>query len=163
MLTLSLEVPASLDAIDSTEFPWQDYQTRVIGACEILSRTDCRVRMGGFGKADWRLDVAYDLSTIIEQLPDVLAGIRSGLEVELDMYSQGVECVLHFRPVDHKLLVHCTSGTTWTPNPAMMELEQGYVVGLFEALAKDFAGALAMAAPAMAKLSPFKEWREGLL
>jgi hypothetical protein len=56
----------------------EDYSTSVMRACEDLSAgTTCRFVLGGFGKADWALDLGYDLSTFVEELPDLASAVRA--------------------------------------------------------------------------------------
>ncbi|WP_162907512.1 hypothetical protein [Allorhizocola rhizosphaerae] len=56
---------AGIDAVRAEE----EYATRVMVLCEMLAATDTRFHVEGFGSDDWRLDVSYNLSAVMEQLP----------------------------------------------------------------------------------------------
>jgi hypothetical protein len=97
-LTSSGGTPSLPIGEDLSEEP-ESYFASVRRACEELStRTTCRFILGGFGKADWEPDVGYDLSTFIEELPDLATAVRAAEEFELNLYGQGVEQVLNFSP-----------------------------------------------------------------
>lgn len=100
---------------------------------------------------------------MIEQLPDVLEALRTETGVQLDIYSQGIERTIEFLPAGDVVNVRCTSGTSWVPRPQAGELERSYLVAMFERLAREFAIALAVAAPTLAPVSPFNRWREGVI
>lgn len=161
MLKMTLQVPTTRSATnDTTEWvEHPDYESLVMDACQLLSSTDCRFHVSGFGIDEWKLDVAYDLSVVIEQLPDVLQALRMQTDVQLDMYSQGVERTLDFRSNGDVVSVICSSRTSWIPRPQKEELQRAYLVEMFERLAKAFADALAVAAPPLARAEPFNSWR----
>jgi hypothetical protein len=141
--------------------PDEEYETLVMEACEVLAEAgDGNFHMGGFGTPEWPVDVAYDLSTFMEQLPDLLAGVRACREVEVDLYSQGLERTLTFRPEAGGVIIHCASRTQWVPDPECERLSQGELLAMLTALAADFADGLVAVRSGLAGAAPFREWRE---
>ncbi|MFI2074062.1 MULTISPECIES: hypothetical protein [Streptomyces] len=139
-----------------------DYEVLVMEACSALSDVGGNTfHIGGFGSDEWPLDVAYDLSAFMEQLPSLLMGVREHREVEVDLYSQGVERTLIFRPAEDRVMIHCESRTDWVPSPESESLTQGELVAMLSKLAEDFAGALKAIDSELSKVSPFAEWLEG--
>ncbi|MDA0184524.1 hypothetical protein OJ997_29750 [Solirubrobacter phytolaccae] len=55
--------------------------------------------ISGFGRPRWGVDVGYDMSAFVERLPELLTGLSESRFAEIDLYPQGVECVLGFFPV----------------------------------------------------------------
>jgi hypothetical protein len=95
-----------------------DFGGMVVAACGLLAVTDCRFHIEGFGALEWPVDVAYDLSAFVEQLPDLIARIRSRSHAELDLYSQGIERTLEFTHNGELVDILCLSRTDWVPYPS---------------------------------------------
>lgn len=142
--------------------PGDDYETLVIEACSALSDAGgSRFLISGFGSDEWPLDVAYDLSAFMEQLPLLLAGVRERREVEVDLYAQGTERTLIFRPSGDLVMIHCESRTNWVPSPQRESIVQSELVAMLSKLAEDFAGGLATINSELSKVPPFARWLEG--
>lgn len=118
-------------------------------ACRILGGTDCVLRVGGFGEADWGLDISYDLSTIVEQLPQVRADLKSGVETEFDLYAQGVERTVVLIPDGDFLTSRCLSRTSWVPPIPEERNCLDRVQRMLENLAADFVRSVAIACPGL--------------
>ncbi|GAB2613759.1 hypothetical protein [Kribbella endophytica] len=160
-LTASGGVPSPPTGDDVTGEP-EDYSTSVMKACEDVSaRTTCRFVLGGFGKADWALDLGYDLSTFVEELPDLASAVRAAEEFELNLYGQGVEQILRFQPDGAQVVITCVSGTNWIPDPATETIALPVLDNMLTQLAKDFATALQHADSHVADREPFVSWRRG--
>ncbi|WP_157357454.1 hypothetical protein [Amycolatopsis nigrescens] len=144
----------------STE-DFSDYETLAIYACSLLAETDGEFKFGGFGKGDWHLDIGYDMSAIIEQLPDLLNFLHAREAGELDLYPPGVECTLKFLPHGDMVVIECHSRTSWIPEPPVEQASYAEVELIFETLAVDFAVSLDLVQPNVSNLSPFCEWRDG--
>lgn len=163
MVNLSLEPPSRISAPRALNLDPEDYPSLVMEACESLAEAGCRFRMGGFGQDDWGLDVGYDLSSVVEQLPDLLAALRAGTKAELDMYTQGVERSLVFDPRGNIVVIRCFSQTSWVPSPDEVVQERFEIVAMLEKLAQAFGEAIAIADPAIGRLRPFDLWRKGIV
>lgn len=162
MFNLTLIVPPSLAPRgERLDVDSGDFQSLVMDACELLAEAGCRFRMGGFGQDNWNLNVSYDMSTIIEQLPDVLAALDRGEQSDIDLYSQGIERTITITPDGDYIDLKCQSRTSWTPNPEMERLHRGYVIGAFQKLATDFAKALITVQPELVDLEPLGRWQVG--
>lgn len=143
--------------------PVHDYQTDVIEACAVLAQVEAgEFVMSGFGRNSWPLDVAYDMSAFMEQFPDLLHGVRSGSEVEVDLYGQGIESTLLFRPEGEEVEIACRSGTAWQPDPAVETIARRELIEMLQALAGNVALSLASAAPRLASVRPFDLWIRGV-
>ncbi|MFJ8795562.1 hypothetical protein [Streptomyces sp. NPDC102462] len=146
---------ASLEAGDG-------YETLVMEACSALSDAGgSRFHIGGFGSDEWPLDVAYDLSTFMEQLPALLVGVRDRHEVEVDLYSQGIERTLTFRPSGDLVVIHCDSRTNWVPSPERESIARSELVAMLSKLAEDFARGLKAINSELSEVAPFERWLEG--
>ncbi|WP_333768022.1 hypothetical protein [Streptomyces sp. IBSBF 2435] len=139
----------------------KDYYILALVACGVLDGTDAAFRIRGFGRDDWAFDVGYDMSAFVEELPRLINALRSGREVELDLYSQGVERTLTFSPDGDRVLIRCVSRASWVPQPEVEVCDAGDLLGMCVRLAHDFAGAVSAVAPAIARLEPFERWRRG--
>lgn len=157
-LTRPTSPPPVLDDNDPFREAGTHYESLVILACEQLRETDCRFHMSGFGAADWRMDVWYDLSVVVEQLPDLLDAIRARRPAEVDIYSQGTERSLTFRPVGADWEIHCRSRTNWVPDPAVEIAGTTRLVDMFSRLAVDFAASLDVIGSPFARVAPFAGW-----
>ncbi|MBQ0989361.1 hypothetical protein KBX08_04555 [Micromonospora sp. H61] len=135
-----------------------DYESVVMELCSRLAETDCVFRMAGFGQEQWPVDIRYDLSTLIEQLPELLNGLRSNGPVEVDLYGQGVERTLSFVVAGDRVTATCASRTGWIPNPDVEEIELAELLAMIEAVAFEFAKFLRMVWPQCAKMAPFADW-----
>lgn len=155
-------VPSGAVALASALEPGYDYETLVMEACGLLSDAGGGTfHMGGFGSDEWPLDVAYDLSAFMEQLPSLLAGVRDRREVEVDLYSQGIERTLTFRPSGNLVMIHCDSRTSWVPNPEYENIAQGELVAMLSKVAEGFAKGLKVIDSELSEVAPFDRWLEG--
>jgi hypothetical protein len=135
------------------------YETFVIEACGALAEVgDGSFHLGGFGDENWPVDVAYDMSAFVEQLPELLAGVREGREVEIDLYPPGIERTLMFRPAGSEVTIHCHSRTDWVPDPEVETIGQAELITMLSKLAEDFATALNAMNPRLAQVEPFAHW-----
>lgn len=118
-----------------------------------------QVFVGGFGENDWNLDVAYDLSTVVEQLPSLMSGLRARADVELDLYSQGIERTLTFARVKQDVTIKCCSQTSWVPNPDTEVVPFCDLESMFVQLAEDFVASAELVDPGISLVLPFADWR----
>jgi hypothetical protein len=165
-LTLSVVPPSGPAAgrdigRDVTDVDLDDYPSLVMAVCDVLRVTDCGFRAGGFGHDSWYVDVPYDLSTVVEQLPEALTALRAGLPGEIDLYGQGVERSLHFSTHGAFVDVECRSRTSWVPAPAVVRHDRAALIAMVEKLAEDFGRAVAIGVPQLAGVEPFARWRRG--
>ncbi|MGW9122030.1 hypothetical protein ACWGRV_36420 [Streptomyces sp. NPDC055663] len=135
-----------------------DYESLVMDVCKILSETNCHFSMSGFGQDDWPVDISYDLSSVIEQLPAAIANLQRGFQAEIDLYGQGVERRLSFIPSGDLVEIRCTSGTKWSPDPEMETASRSEILELLTGLARDFKIAVQKALPDLVARSPFATW-----
>jgi hypothetical protein len=136
-----------------------DYEYLVMQACRILSDAGCRFHMEGFGSADWGFDVSYDLSTFIEQLPDLIDGLESNGVGEVDFYSQGIERTVSFRRAGGSYELRCLSRTSWRPSPATEYENRAALESMLNRSTFDFSTSLQRVSSAICDLDPFYSWR----
>ncbi|MBL1098091.1 hypothetical protein [Streptomyces coffeae] len=81
MFHCRLEMPSPAYADSGSTPVWENvghtYDCLVMEGCRQLEDTDCRFVIGGFGQQCWRFDVGYDMSSLVEQLPELLRWIWS--------------------------------------------------------------------------------------
>lgn len=138
--------------------PESDFESLVMELCLILADTDCAFRISGFGQERWPVDVPYDLSTVVEQLPDALTQLAKGRPADIDLYGQGIERTLHLRPDGDLIRIRCTSRTGWVPDPAAEVRSAEEVTSMLTTVAREFAECVRMIWPRHAGRSPFAEW-----
>jgi hypothetical protein len=162
-VSLNTAVPSGAVAPASASLePGGDYETLVMEACSALSEAGgSTFHIGGFGSDEWPLDVAYDLSAFMEQLPSLLEGVRDRREVEVDLYSQGIERTLTFLPSGDLVMIQCDSRTNWAPNPERESIAQSELVAMLSKLAEDFARGLKAINSELSEFAPFERWLEG--
>lgn len=158
---IALQQPSNSSLRTEIDKPPDDYLSLVMEACSLLGETDCRFFVSGFGDNAWPVDVYYDLSTVLEQLPDLLAGLRAGEGGILDFYGQGIERRLEFFPEGRKVGIRCRSGTAWKPNPTVEYADLDYLESIFVRLAVDFSLALEKVNLDFARTPPISAWRHG--
>jgi hypothetical protein len=160
-----LDVPKNVLAPDEPLDPSVDldsYETLVMYACELLSRTDARFHLGGFGSEDWNLDIRYDFSIFMEQFPELMHALASRSEFQLDLYSQGIERVLIFHPHDDSVQIRCISGTSsWTPFPDIEIIRSSDLRRMLSDVGTDFAEALRSIDERIGGMEPFNRWLQG--
>jgi hypothetical protein len=136
-----------------------DYDSLVMEACEVLAETDCAFTIRGFGTYDWPVDLAYDLSTLVEQLPDLLDDLRAHRVGKVDLYGQGVERTLYFHPSSGEVKITCTSRTTWAPKPAVESIDRDELQAMIARFLSMFSTSLKGAGSPLADVAPFPAWR----
>jgi hypothetical protein len=137
----------------------RDYDSLVMASCDALGETDAAFHVHGFGQSPWPVDVAYDLSTFVEQLPNLEENVRAGRPSAVDFYGQGIERKLTFEPLGLVVAVRCTSRVPWTPVPDIEIIERRRLVDLLVGVRGAFARSLLIVAPDIAALRPFSEWQ----
>lgn len=125
----------------------------------MLAGTDCSFHIGGFGRSDWGLDVEYDMSAFVEQLPELLAGVRERRLVEVDLYPPGVERTLEFDPTGDSVDIRCLSRTDWTPDPVVETIEFAELEQMLVDTAVNIANALTASGSTISRLAPFSDWQ----
>ncbi|WP_037607287.1 hypothetical protein [Streptacidiphilus rugosus] len=117
-------------------------------------------RIGGFGAEDWEFDISYDMSSFVESLPELVEGLQTRRECEIDLYPPGIERTLTFRYPDQDTVeVECASRTSWAPRPSKEISSRTDLLALCRALQKDFAVSLEAVGSDVARLPPFDAWR----
>ncbi|WP_439377568.1 hypothetical protein [Amycolatopsis lexingtonensis] len=137
-----------------------EFESEVMGICAALADTSSRFDIGGFGTDDWDLDIRYDMSTFIEQLPDVYGAIAKYGSAELDLYSPGVERTLFFGVNSEKVAVRCASRTDWRPCPEIEEISRDELLASFRALSRQFGIAASKLFPEVNFSRPLADWQE---
>jgi hypothetical protein len=140
-----------------------DYFSSVILACGLLQNAGYRFRLAGFGREDWNLDVGYDMSTVIEQLPSLLRGLRSTGSGEVDLYSQGLEATFSFERKEDLAFISCHSRIKRQIKLPMESIRFDLLEQMLVRLAMDFSNALYGIAPELVQNPPFCSWREGVV
>ncbi len=149
-------------AAKSGELPDEldEYESKVMAACEILDYSGVKFRMFGFG-LDWVLDVEYDCSIFMESLPGILGALAKNEEFEFIFASQGVERILTFIPDGERVRIVCSLLTGMDSNPPFEDMAKVDLVEMLERLAVDFGVALMRTSSPLSAEEPFRSWAEG--
>jgi hypothetical protein len=107
-----------------------------------LSSSDLRVHIGGFGETEWYFNISYDLAAFMESFPDLMRALASGRQFELDLYPQGLERTLVFRPGPRETEILCVSRTSWKPDPDHEFISSQALEHMLVNLGTDFVRAL---------------------
>ena len=150
------DISADPDVLESQD-------VAIIRACEILSTTDARFFVQGFGLDDWNLDVKYDLSIFLEQTSDVLMGLHARDDSQIDLYSQGVERILTFHPYEESVRIECLSGTSWKPDPSEEDITLDDLISMLSQLVTSFSQTVEGIDGHAARIEPFSSWLRGVL
>ncbi|WP_020395662.1 hypothetical protein [Thiolinea disciformis] len=102
--------------------------------CAYISEQEqCRFRISGFGDNDWPVDIRTDLATLVPQLPQALLGIERSEVFNLDLFEQGVERYINFKPsVEGQWVIKCNSLTAWIPHPETQTLSTTELKSMLE-------------------------------
>jgi hypothetical protein len=119
-----------------------DHEYLAMRGCAVLAEVGYTFRIGGFGQDDWGFDVPYDLSTLVEQLPELLGGLATHGLGELDFYSQGVERSVTFERSAEAYVLRCRSRTSFTPSPDVEHVGVARLGELFTRLTTEFSAGL---------------------
>lgn len=160
----SLSCPSEVTASILASEPLEDsdeYEYLVMRACGILSEIGCKFHIAGFGSEDWGFDVPYDMSTLMEQLPELLDGLASDGRGEIDFYSQGVERTVTFERVGQAYVLRCHSRTNWKPSPGVEYVDSARMEIMLAELISEFLYGLEAASSEIPTLDPFRTWRSG--
>jgi hypothetical protein len=152
-----LSRPATLAPSNVVTEPLEDgtYEYLAMRACAVLADVGYTFHIVGFGRADWRFDVSYDMSTLVEQLPDLLDGLVTHGLGEVDFYSQGVERSITFERSAEAYVLRCRSWTSFTPSPDVEHVGSARLADLFTSLTTEISAGLRAAGSEIAGLHPF--------
>src|SRR5690349_10529913 len=103
-----------------------------IAAGQLLDAAGAIFLAGGFGDERWPVEVDPDLSIVIEQLPDVLGALRSGVASSIDFYEQGIERGVEIIPNGDVVDLRCRSWTEWVPNPDVETTRRSDLLAMLE-------------------------------
>ena len=136
----------------------------IITLCEMMGESDLfQFKVGGFGLDSWPVDVTLHLSTVIEQVTDVIDSIREErYPVELDFYEQGMQRTLVFEKgnSDNLLRITCYSRTSWVPEPASILTNKDDILSQLVTLKSSFVRAVKKLFPGLSEIDFFTEWCE---
>lgn len=109
--------------------------------CEVFDNTETiSFRVSGFGQQEWPVDCLFDLSVVMEQLPEILAKTRvHDNKFTLDFYEQGIQRQIYFEDDRSDLVkLTCKSRLNWKPRPDKIIMRKRDVNATFSNLYLDF-------------------------
>lgn len=162
VFSMSIRVPTESYIEGEVCFSDDGYEEMIMEACEYLEDTNCEFHVHGFGE-EWPVDVGYDLSTVMEELPGVIGSIRSTGSGEIDFYAQGVERTLNFSTHGEEVEITCDSGTSWNPEPRTEKMRVSELDRMLASLATNFGKSLEFMSPNLSKREPFTSWKNGVV
>lgn len=117
--------------------------------------------VSGFGQEKWPVDCRTDLSTIIEQIPDILEKVNKGTySFQLDFYEQGIERKLVFEGEGGLVRVTCLSRTNWIPIPQTILIDKVQISTMFKDLYNNFLEYSSVLCADLAKNPLLEEWKK---
>lgn len=134
--------------------------TEICGRLQDLNIVEFIVR--GFGPDPWKVDVWYDLPTIVEQIPGILEWIdNDNREVfELDFFAQGTERSLLLTVKDGQVEIECESRIDWHPDPKIEMSDLAVVDQMFSQVLTTFVSESKRYFPDLIESAYFAEWRQ---
>lgn len=167
MFALSLEISENLEEspelnrILDDNYQNDDIDTLIQEICNFFEEKDIvNFRLSGFGQDNWPVDVGVDLSSILEQIPEVIHSIDGGYyPFQLDFYEQGIQRRLEFEKDDNFIKITCYSGTSWIPNPRSVSLTEKDILSQFLKVKQSFVQAAVKIYPQLSESSLFNAWR----
>jgi hypothetical protein len=118
--------------------------------------------VGGFGQANWRVDIRYDLLSFLEQIADVLEAISKKRRVDLSFPEQGMQRIIHIVPLNGSCKLSCSSFGNWTPSGELIEIESLELIQSFVSVTKTFFLASETYCPVLSRHDWFLEWKRRL-
>lgn len=169
MFTLRLEIWGNLEELPQLDRTLsydcqEDNATNSViqDLCEILEETGIvHFKVEGFGQDVWPVDVAIDLASILEQIPEVIDCIRRGdYPFYLDFYEQGIQRKIVFEETDKILKLTCYSGTSWVPSPNFILSSEEHILSMFVNLKNSFVQVVTKLCPELSSSDLFSTWSE---
>ena len=174
MLTLCLEISEDIekfpqpDRTSDCDLEEEYIDALIMDLCKIFDESGLfqfkvEFKDGGFGLDSWPVDVWVDLSTVIEQVTDVIDSIRKErYPVNLDFYEQGLERRLIFAKDDNDSLlrVTCESWGSWTPDPTTLLVNKDDILSQLVTLKSSFVRAAKTLCPGLSEIDFFTKWCE---
>jgi hypothetical protein len=128
-------------------------------ACELLTELNCQFEVAGFGSSPWPVDITYDLSTLLEQIPLLAQSLGEDQNAEVDFYGQGLERTLSFSRIDSYVEIRCISRTEWLPTPEVERIDFDDLMRMLGHLVFNFTMGLEFIGVDVASTPPFDKWR----
>lgn len=127
---------------------FDDARAVISSICEELDDLGIAAfEVSGFGDTAWPVDVATDLTTLIEQLPEVLAVLDQGEgDFRIDFYEQGIERLVFGQCCGELTKLRCQSRTNWEPVPSEIEVRSSDLAATLSSVYRQFMS-VAMATP----------------
>ena len=127
--------------------------------CEFAQSRRGVFRVGGFGQAQWPVDVRTDLCVVLEQLPRLLRAVKSASPAVLDFYEQGIRRRLTFAPVAEDYEVTCVPFSPyWEPSPATERIGRVPLERMLAAVLDEFMNFLRRVAPELERHPWIRAW-----
>lgn len=136
----------------------EDVRSLLVDVCRSVEHSSGRFVVSGFGQENWPVDIGTDLSVFLEQIPDALGAIESGVETEIDFYEQGIERVITFTPCENTYHASCASRTNWQPDPEVEKIESAHLKQMLIDVRNEFLRMVRMVAPELCEHEWIKEW-----
>jgi hypothetical protein len=130
--------------------------------CAALSDSGAvRFSVSGFGDEHWPVDVRTDLAVILEQLPEVSAGLREdGKVFQLNFFEQGIERYLTGKREGTNVTFECTTmNRRWRPEPTVETMPLADARTMFQSLVDNYCRAVTRVCPWTTDEQVFQSWK----
>lgn len=167
MFNMQLVVKKSLEDIPQTfsvkkyDVELDDGRSVIYDICEVFSNTgEISFFVSGFGQKEWPVDCLFDLSSVIEQLPEIITKVNDRSDFILDFYEQGIEREVRFAYCGDHYVLTCKSRTDWNPEPDKIRMKKEDVRFLFMNLYNKFIELGNYLCPDLTRNKLLKNWLE---
>ena len=169
-MQLKVELSEEPRLVDTTDVEYDpetdDIRSLLRDICHHLASSgQAHFHVEGFGQSPWPVDVSTDLLTLLEQLPEAVASLRSAskTDFQIDFYEQGIERTLIFHKHDERIRIQCLSGTKWVPNPSEEWISHDDLNKMLCELASRFVEVAKKTCPRTTTHEWFQEWSQAVL
>jgi hypothetical protein len=141
-----------------------DVRSILFDICDTLQELEVAIfSVGGFGQAEWPVDVRSDLLICVEQIGDVLDAIKNRKPADLSFPEQGIQRSISIKYSDGLSQLACTSFGNWRPNGELEHIDTFRLQESLSAVATTFIALAGEHCPLLCNHAWFQEWKIKLL
>ena len=137
----------------------EDYDGILSDICTIFYESNRVIfKVSGFGSYDWGMDCKFDLPCVLEQMDEIVNGIKNKEEFRIEFYEQGRECILTFRFCETQVLIEYNSIYNENIDNSIISMDYDVVKKMFLDFYSDFIYCIKKLVPEVMENELFNEW-----
>ncbi|GAA0077326.1 hypothetical protein UT300005_17040 [Clostridium sp. CTA-5] len=138
----------------------EDYDGTLSAICTIFHESNRVIfKVSGFGSDDWGMDCKCDLPCVLEQMDEIVRGIKSKEEFSIDFYEQGRECLLIFQFCETQVLIEYNNIYSKNIDNSILYMDYEVVKQMFFDFYNDFIYCIKKLVPEVMENQLFNEWK----